>query len=421
MTGVVTAILGGGQGTRLWPLTQHRAKPAVPVGGKFRLIDVPISNSLHAGIDQIYVLTQFNSVSLHRHISQTFRFDIFRGSFVDILAAEQGLDNRDWYQGTADAIRQNLEPLTESRPKDILVLSGDHLYLMNLTAFVDRHHDCEGDITIAVTPVPREQGPQFGIMEVDEKGRIVRFVEKPDTPEALDALTPNREALARIGIELPEGWLLASTGIYLFRTPVMREMLEGTQAVDFGKHVIPEALRTHRVYASLHRGYWRDIGTIRSFHEENLELVKPLPALNLYSSSRPIYTHPRFLPGAKINRCDVAQSVLCEGSIISDSKIRNSIIGIRAVIRPGCDVDRTVFMGGRSFGPPTDDPNEIPMGLGRNCVLKNAIVDLDAHIGEGSRLTNEAGVEHADGDGWCIRDGIIVVPRGAAIPPGTEV
>jgi glucose-1-phosphate adenylyltransferase len=417
---VVTAILGGGAGSRLWPLTQHRAKPAVPLGGKFRLIDVPISNSLHAGIDQIYVLTQFNSASLHRHIAQTYRFDAFRGSFVDILAAEQGIENRDWYQGTADAIRQNLARLESFEPRDVLILSGDHLYLMDLRAFVLRHRATGADLTIAVTPVTREQARGFGIMEVDAEGRIVRFVEKPQTDAELDGLTPDPQTLARLGLPVPEGGLLASTGIYAFRTEVLSALVRQTDSVDFGRDVIPRSIHTHRVFAFAHDGYWRDIGTIGAFHQASLDLCQPLPPLNLYSAERPIYTHARFLPGTKIDRCEVEQAILCEGSILSRSRIVNSIVGIRAIVRAGCEVASTIVMGATSYDL-DPRPGRVPKGIGEDCVIRKAIIDLEARIGRGCRIVNARGVEHADGDGWCIREGVVVVPRGAEIAPGTEI
>jgi glucose-1-phosphate adenylyltransferase len=418
---VVTAILGGGQGTRLWPLTRDRAKPAVPLGGKFRLIDVPVSNSLHAGIDRIYVLTQFLSESLNRHLAQTYRFDAFRPGFVDVLAAQQGLDDRSWYQGTADAIRQNWDTLDATGVRDVLILSGDQLYLMNLRAMVQRHRETDADLTIAVSPVPPEQAPGLGIMQVDGEGRIVRFVEKPKDPAMLASLVPDAEALASLGFRAPAGWLLASTGIYVFRRTALKEALVGTKHTDFGRDVIPAAIGHRRVVAFAHTGYWRDIGTIPSFHEASLDLTRPLPPLNLYSPEFPIYTHPRFLPGTKINRCDVEQSILCEGSIISDSRIAHSIVGIRAIVRQGASIENSIVMGARDYESEVGQRHEIPMGIGRDCRLKNVIVDLNARIGEGSVLVNEKGLEHHDGPGWCIRGGVIVVPRDAIVPPGTVV
>jgi glucose-1-phosphate adenylyltransferase len=421
MPGVVCAILGGGQGTRLWPLTRDRAKPAVPLGGKFRLIDVPISNSLHAGIERIYVLTQFMSMSLHRHIAQTYRFDSFRGGYVDILAAQQTMDDRDWYQGTADAIRRNLAPLNESGAKHVLILSGDQLYLMDVKAFVTRHRDCHADLTIAVTPVPREQARSLGIMRVDGEGRIVRFVEKPRDEKVLDELTPDASALAALGFDAPPGHLLASMGIYTFRRNVLNELLVGTKAADFGRDVIPSAIDERRVFAYAYSGYWRDIGTIPAFHEANLDLTQPLPPLNLYSPKFPIYTHPRFLPGTKVNRCQVEQSILCEGSIISESRIANSIVGIRAVVGAGSVIEQSVVMGARFYESQAPTSHPVPIGIGEGCEIRNAIVDLNARIGDGSRLVNERGVQEHDGDNWCIRGGVIVVPRDAVVPPGTVV
>lgn len=418
---VVTAILGGGQGTRLWPLTRDRAKPAVPLGGKFRLIDVPVSNSLHAGIDRMYVLTQFMSESLNRHLAQTYRFDAFRPGFVDVLAAQQGLDDRSWYQGTADAVRQNWPTLDGTHARDILILSGDQLYLMNLRAMLQRHREADADLTIAVSPVPPEQATALGIMQVDGEGRIVRFVEKPKEPATIASLAPDADALSALGFRAPAGWLLASTGIYAFRRTALGEALVGTKHTDFGRDVIPAAIGHKRVVAFAHTGYWRDIGTIPSFHEASLDLTRPLPPLNLYSPEFPIYTHPRFLPGTKINRCDVEQSILCEGSIISDSRIAHSIVGIRAIVRQGASVENSIVMGAREYESEVGQRHEIPMGIGRDCRLKNVIVDLNARIGAGSVLVNEKGLEHHDGQGWYVRGGVIVVPRDGIIPPGTVV
>ncbi len=421
MDKVVTAILGGGQGSRLWPLTQHRAKPAVPVGGKFRLIDVPISNSLHAGIDRIHVITQFNSVSLNRHCAEAYRFDSFRGGYVNILAAEQTIENRDWYQGTADAVRQNLSSICENNPRDVLVLSGDQLYLMDVRAFVWRHRKKKADLTVAVTPVTREQATAFGIMRLAPDGRIVEFVEKPKDPKQLDELTPSAETLCNLGFKAPPGSLIASMGMYVFRRSVLDMTLRGTSDTDFGGEVIPKAIGELNVHAFPHNGYWRDIGTIPAFHEASLDLTRPLPPLNLYSRDRPIFTHPRFLPGTKINQCEVLQSILCEGSIISRSTIHNSIIGIRAIVQAGCSIESSIVMGARSFEPERP-PSGMPfMGIGSGTEIRNAIVDLDARIGPNCKLVNKDNVDTLDADNFCIRGGVIVVPRGAVIEPGTEV
>ena len=421
MIDVVTAILGGGQGARLAPLTRYRAKPAVPFGGKFRIIDIPISNSLHAGFDRIYVLTQFQSASLHQHIAQTYRFDMFRGGFVEILAAELGVGERDWYQGTADAVRQNLPHLLHQDVRDVLILSGDQLYLMRMDHFVRRHRDVGADLTIAVKPVPRADAPGLGIMRVDESGRIVEFVEKPRDPAVLDRLALDRDTLRRLGFDAPDGSLLASMGIYVFRPEVLRRLLEGNEATDFGKEVIPAAIGDCRVFAFGHNGYWRDIGTIPSFHEASLDLTRPLPPLNLYDPDFPVYTHARFLPGTKINECTVRQSILCEGSIITKADIAESIVGIRAIMRPGSTIESSIVMGARFYEAVGAPVPAVPLGIGRDCTIRRAIVDLDARIGEGSRIVNERGVKDEDGDFYAIRDGIVVIPRGATVPPGTVI
>ena len=421
MKKVVTAILGGGQGSRLAPLTRYRAKPAVPVAGKFRLIDIPISNSLRAGIFRIYVLTQFNSASLHRHISVTYRFDAFSDGFVNILAAEQSMENRDWYQGTADAVRQNLGRLLHLEPSEILILSGDQLYLMHLREMIEnRHRGKDADLTIAVKPVSPEEAPGLGIMQIDADGRITRFVEKPSDPDVIESLTLDAATIDKLGIDAAPGTLLASMGIYVFRPEVLKELLHGTPATDFGKEVIPGAIDSYRVYSFVEDGYWRDIGTIPSFHQANLELTVPVPELNLYDPDFPIYTHPRFLPGSKINRCEITQSILSDGAIISGSKLSSSIVGIRGVVRAGSVIDQTVIMGATHFETGGDE-HDVPLGIGANCEIQGAIIDLNARIGEGSTLVNEGDVEEFEGNNYSIRGGIIVVPRDAVIAPGTVI
>jgi glucose-1-phosphate adenylyltransferase len=420
MHDVVTAVLGGGQGTRLWPLTMQRAKPAVPVAGKFRLIDIPISNSLHANIDRIYVITQFNSASLHRHIAQTYRFDTFSRGYVNILAAEQGLDNRDWYQGTADAVRQNLPRLCESSPSEILILSGDQLYLMAIRDFVELHRGREADLTIAVKPVSAAEAPGLGIMRVDESGRLIEFVEKPQDPDEIRRLSLDEETIARLGLEARPGQLLASMGIYVFRPDVLEELL-AAPGTDFAKEVIPAAIKSRRVYGFIHNGYWRDIGTIASFHEANLELTAPLPAIDLYDPEFPIYTHGRFLPGSKIDRCEIFQSILADGSIISGSSLARSVIGIRGVIRAGSMIESSVVMGATHYEKGGNADGQLPLGIGHDCHIRNAIIDINARIGNGVKLLNPDGIEEADGPDYMIRGGITVIPRGAEIPSGTEI
>lgn len=419
MEKVVTAILGGGQGTRLWPLTRHRAKPAVPIGGKFRLIDIPISNSLHANIDRIFVITQFNSASLHRHINQTYRFSAFSQGYVNILAAELTAERKDWYQGTADAVRQCLPRLLEPKPPEVLILSGDQLYLMNIAELVQTHRTRGADLTIAVKPVSRAEASAFGILRLDPTGRIIEFHEKPKRAEELDVLALDEQTQAGLGFPAPPGSYLASMGIYIFKQEVLRELLVGSSTLDFGREVIPQALGNYQVFAYPYEGYWTDIGTIPSFHQANLDLTLALPPLNLYDPELRIFTHPRFLPGTKINECYVRYSVLGEGSILSASSISDSIIGIRSVVRPGSVIERTVMMGADTWEPDGADP--IPRGVGHDCHIRNAIIDFNARIGDGCRLLNADGVQDADNENWTIRDGIIVVPKNAVIPPGTVI
>jgi glucose-1-phosphate adenylyltransferase len=421
MERIVTAILGGGQGTRLWPLTRDRAKPAVPVGGKFRLIDIPISNSLHAGIDRIFVITQFNSTSLHRHIAQTYRFSAFSNGYVNILAAEQTLERRDWFQGTADAVRRTLARLLEDSPQEVLILSGDQLYLMDISKFVRIHRERGADLTIAVKPVTREEASGFGILRLDPSGRIVDFVEKPKEAEQLDAIALDEQTRGALGFPVDHGSYLASMGIYIFRPEVLSELLVGTDTVDFGREVIPQALHDYRVFAFPHDGYWADIGTIPSFHQANLELTLPLPPLNLYDPELRIFTHPRFLPGIKVNDCSVRYSILNEGSILSGSHIADSIIGIRSVVRQGSVVERSIVMGANSWEELPDGSEQIPVGIGRDCTVRNAIIDFNARIGDGCKLVNADGVQNFDNENYSIRDGIIIVHKNAVIPPGTIV
>jgi glucose-1-phosphate adenylyltransferase len=418
---VITAILGGGQGSRLWPLTRDRAKPAVPIGGKFRLIDIPISNSLHAGIDRIFVITQFNSASLHRHIAQTYRFSAFSLGYVNILAAELTAERKDWYQGTADAVRQCLPRLLEPNPPEVLILSGDQLYLMNIGELMKTHRERGADLTIAVKPVTREEAPGFGILRLDPTGRVREFHEKPKEPAELDMLAVDEQTQAAMGYPAPEGSLLASMGIYIFRPEVLRELLVGSTTVDFGREVIPQSLDKYRVYAYPYEGYWTDIGTIPSFHQANLDLTLPLPPLNLYDSELRVFTHPRFLPGTKVNQCFIQCSLLSEGSILSGSRVTDSIIGIRAVVREHAIVERSVIMGANIWESLPQGSSQVGLGIGRDCHIRNSIIDFNARIGDGCKLLNEAGVQNFDNENYCIRDGIIVVPKNAILPPGTVI
>lgn len=418
MRNVIGVILGGGQGTRLFPLTQLRSKPAVPIGGKYRLIDIPISNCLHSGVNRIFALTQFNSASLHRHISTTYRFDSFSDGFVEILAAEQTQDSVAWYQGTADAVRQQLRHLLSRRADQVLILSGDHLYRMDYRAFVEEHRARGADVSIAVKPVTRQAAPSLGIVQVDAQGRIVDFREKPqDTAEL--------EALRRPATD-SEACYLASMGIYVFEPQVLVSLLMSSDQDDFGKHIIPSAIHKVGVFAHTFEGYWEDIGTIRSFYEANLALTDRPPPFDFYRAAAPIYTHARFLAGTRLENCHVERGIICEGSYIQSARIEHSVIGIRSVIGANCQIAHTIVMGADSEESPADRVRNaaqgIPnMGIGANTKITGAIIDKNARIGEGVCITNkDRGVE-AGATNYYIRDGIVVVPKDAVIPSGTVI
>jgi len=417
MRDVLAVILGGGQGTRLYPLTKLRAKPAVPIGGRYRLIDVPISNCLNSGIEKVYVLTQFLSASLHRHIYQTYKFDLFSGGFVYILAAEETPSGMDWYQGTADAVRKQLPRFIHARVEDIVVLSGDHLYRMDYAEFVALHREKRADVTIAVQPVARADAPRFGILKTDEDGRITAFREKPPDSE-LDGL----ESLA--DSDRPH---MASMGVYVFRQDVLRELLEGSDAEDFGRQIIPAAIKDHRVYAFTFDGYWEDIGTVRAFYEANLSLTLPEPPFGFYDPRYPIYTRPRFLPSSRADGCDLERTVLAEGCLLQDSDIRESVVGLRSIIGPDARVTRTVMMGADFYETPERKAENRRLGrpdvgIGRGCLIEGVIIDKNARIGAGVTIRPHVPDEDmAETEHYVIRDGIVVIPKNAVIPEGTII
>lgn len=406
----VAVILGGGQGTRLLPLTSERSKPAVPIAGKYRLIDVPVSNCINSGIRQIYVLTQFNSESLHRHIQGTYRFDAYSQGFVRILAAQQTPGSESWFQGTADAVRQSLRFFLEDEPDYVVILSGDQLYRMNFAEVIHQHRESGADVTICTKPVERSEAYALGIMKIDDARKIIRFVEKPGNTPALDEL--------RSPVGTKESYL-ASMGIYVFNTAVLREMLAGKE-IDFGKHIIPASIKTHRVYSYVYEGYWKDIGTLRSFWEANLGLTEILPEFSFYDPKAPIYTVMRYLPPSKINRCDLNRCLLSEGCIVSGHRILHSVIGIRAIIGDGTVVEHSVIMGSDYYEQQTE-PGLPKLGIGRDCYIKNAIIDKNARIGDGVYLSPEGKKDGTTTDIYTVQDGIIVVPKNAVIPAGTKV
>jgi len=425
MAKVIAIIMAGGQGSRLYPLTKFRSKPAVPIAGRFRLIDIPISNCIHSGYRRIFILTQFASESLHRHIFLTYRFDAFHQDFVTILSAQQTMESRNWYQGTADAVRQNLDYF-ENLGDPVLILSGDHLYRMDYRKFVDFHLQSGADISISVIPVKTEEVKDVGVMKVDRTGRIIEFREKPREAAAIEEMKIPEDVFRAHGIEPRDRTHLASMGIYLFNWKTLREVLENTTDEDFGRQVIPRTIQKHKVFGYFFDGYWEDIGTIQSFFTANLNLTEPLPRYNFYDEERPIFTHARFLPGSKILASKVENSILCEGSIINSSSIRRSIIGIRSRIGENSRIERTVMMGADFFESKEELTNNIargipPIGIGRESEIWNAIIDKNARIGNGVKLVNAQGVHDRACDEYCIINGIIVVPKNAVIPDGAVI
>lgn len=421
MANVVTIILAGGQGSRLYPLTKVRSKPAVPIAGKFRLIDVSISNCIHSGFRKIFVLTQFSSESLHRHIFTTYRFDNFHQDFITLLSAQQTLENRNWYQGTADAVRQNLN-FIEDVGDLVLILSGDHLYRMDYQKFVESHQTSGAEISIAVTPVSAAQAPEFGVMKVNHRGRITEFFEKPNHPADIERMRAPEEVLSKSGVP-SDRTHLASMGVYLFSWNVLNDLLAHTDSRDFGKEVIPRAINDRKVYSHFFDGYWEDIGTIPSFFEAHMDLTRPLPKFNFYDEQKPIFTHARFLPGSKILASEVESAILCEGSIVNRSRVRESIIGIRSRIGENCRIERTVVMGADLFESHEDlqrnrEAGVPDIGIGPDSEVRNAIIDKNARIGRGVHLVNRKGVASESAENYVIVNGIIVVPKSAVIPDG---
>ncbi len=425
MANVVTIILAGGQGKRLYPLTQKRSKPAVPIAGRFRLIDIPISNCIHSGLKKIFILTQYSSESLHRHIFLTYRFDSFTKDFITILSAQQTLDSPDWYQGTADAVRQNLR-FFRTEGDLLLVLSGDHLYRMDYKKFIEFHLEKKADISIAVNPIHSSHAPEFGVMKVDTQSRIISFLEKPKDPDQIQSMEVPEEVFQQFQMDASGRTHLASMGVYLFNWEVLKELLENSNFQDFGREVIPSSINQKKVFGFFFDGYWEDIGTIQSFFKIHMDLTQPLPRFNFYDEEKPIFSHARFLPGSKILDSRIHNSILCEGSIIDRSEIIHSIIGVRSRIGENSVLERTVMMGADFFESKKDiernQEKNIPrIGVGNNCEIRNAILDKNARIGSRVKLINTKGVIEETHNDYVIKDGIIVVPKNAIICDGTVI
>jgi len=412
-------IMGGGAGTRLFPLTKDRSKPAVPIGGKYRIVDIPISNCLNSGLRSIYVLTQFNSMSLHRHIQASYKFDNFSRSFVDILAAQQTPEGSQWYQGTADAVRQNMRYFLEQPFDYYIILSGDQLYRMDFRGLLHQHIRSGADITLAIKPVTRDHASEFGIMQSDADRRVTHFVEKPKDPSVLSEFRMGPELLASVGSATDAELYQASMGIYVFNREVLVKCLEN-DLVDFGKHIIPQAIQERQVSGYVFDGYWEDIGTIRAFYEANLDLTDLLPQYSFFEASAPIYTHPRFLPGSKINGATLRQAIIADGCIISDAHLERSVIGVRSIIQTGATIRNSIVMGADYYEttPSSSERGLPPIGIGRNCVIDRAIIDKNARIADGVVITPEGKPADLDAGNYFIRDGIVVVPKNAVIPPG---
>ena len=425
---VVAVILGGGAGSRLFPLTRERSKPAVPLGGKYRLIDVPVSNCINSGITHIFVLTQHNSASLNRHISQTYRFSNFSTGFVEILAAEQREDSAGWFRGTADAVRQIIPHLREWRVKTLLVLSGDHLYRMDYRKFMDRHFETEADVTVSVIPANADDAPSFGLLKADNDGRILEFKEKPKG-DLLESMRVDTSALGLDSEDAANRPFLASMGIYVFDYARLMHLLESDpNAMDFGGDILPAAIERYNVRAHVFSEYWEDIGTIKAFYEANLDLASPLPKFNFFDSSAPIYTRSRYLPPSKLHGCDIDNSMVSEGCILNGVYVRNSIIGLRSRIDSGARIEDTIIMGSDQFDTIEDMRSDMveglpPVGIGSGTVIRRAIIDKNVRIGRNVRLINEEGAVNLDGPGgsFYIRDRIIIVPKYSSIPDGTVV
>lgn len=421
---VLAIILGGGKGTRLYPLTKERSKPAVPFGGKYRIVDIPISNCINSGYKKIYLLTQFNSASLHLHIINSYNFDRFSRGFVEILAAEQTLEHSGWYEGTADAVRKNFGHFKVQHPTHYIILSGDQLYRMDLKKFMDQHLKSGANITIAAKAVNRSDASGFGIMQVDESNTITAFMEKPAKDMNIDDWKIPEAAREP---ELPSNLeYLASMGIYIFDADTMEEMLNNDYN-DFGKEIIPMAIKSKKVSSYIFNGYWEDIGTIRSFYEATLDLTNPIPQFNFYDEDKPIYTHMRNLPPSKINHAEMVSTLASEGCVITNSRIQHSVIGVRSVINEGCDLEGVIMMGADFYeteaAKKDNKEKGVPnLGIGKNCKINKAIIDKNAHIGENCCI-NVSGRKYEDGDHGLFysADGIIVIRKGAVIPNGTVI
>ena len=425
---LLAVILGGGAGKRLFPLTEQRSKPAVPLGGKYRLVDVPISNCINSDVIRMFVLTQFNSASLNRHIATTYRFSPFADGFVEILAAEQTPERPDWFQGTADAVRQVLPHIRDWRIDTLLILSGDHLYRMDYRKFLARHFESNADITVSVIPIPPNSASEFGLLKIDQDGRIIEFKEKPSGAE-LESMKVDTTMLGLTAEEAAARPYLASMGIYVFKYDRLEQVLAADPShLDFGKEVIPGCINELNVQAYLFNGYWEDIGTIAAFYKANLDMTSAIPPFNLFDAEAPLFTRARYLPPSKMDNCEIRDSIISDGCIINGAKINRSLIGLRSRIGEGAQIDSAYMMGADYYQTLEDmlgdrEAKRPRVGVGENTIVRRAIIDKNARIGANVKLLNEGGIENTDGpEGmYYIRDRIIIVPKNGLVPDGTVV
>jgi glucose-1-phosphate adenylyltransferase len=425
---VLSLILGGGRGSRLYPLTMLRSKPAVPIAGKYRLIDIPISNCINSGCNRVFVLTQFLSVSLHRHIANTYKFDPFSRGFVEILAAQQTNESSDWYQGTADAVRQNIRYVHEDPCQDVLILSGDQVYRMDFRELYQTHRASRADVTIAVLPVTAEQTSGLGILRLDETGKVVGFCEKPQTPEQLAPFNTASAWIEQRGVSAHGRNYLASMGIYMFQRDALFQLLNSPPpATDFGREVFPRSIQTHKVQAHIFDGYWEDVGTIKSYHDASLALCDPNPPFDFHAPEGLIYTRMRYLPASRIDAAKVEHCLISDGCVVgSGSSINRCVLGVRTQVGRNATVKNTVLIGADHFETPAakreNQERNIPnLGVGDGSIIENAILDKDARIGTNVRILNQGRVQDAEGPNFVIREGIVVIPKGSVVLDGTVI
>jgi glucose-1-phosphate adenylyltransferase len=423
MNHVAGIILGGGKGTRLFPLTKERSKPAVPLGGKYRLVDIPVSNCINSGIKKIFVITQFNSESLNRSVYETYKFDHFSHGYIRILAAEQSMGNKEWLQGTADAIRKNIRHISaDMNVEYCLILSGDQLYKMDYNLIISRHKESRADVTIALTVVDKAKASEFGLARVDDKGDIKAFTEKPKDASLIESYHIPSSVKQSEGLSADKDYVLANMGIYVFSKDYLCELMENTDEADFGKHIIPSLLEGKKLTGFFHNDYWEDIGTIRAFYEANLNLASPSPQITFYDTEHPIYAQPLFLPPSRLEQCDIRDSLISDGCIVHNVSINRSVIGVRSIINKNTTITDSIIMGAdyyerREIG----DEERIKLGIGNNCIIERAIIDKNACIGNDVKIINQKKLDYKEGEGYVIRDGIVVVEKGAVIPDGTII